>query len=520
MHLSDSASSLPDSSPAATDTSDDAPLLKLAAIDLGSNSFHLLLANHQAGQLQVVAKQGEKIQLAAGLDEDGMLSEDAMERALNCLAQFAPFLDGIEAEHLRIVGTNALRAAHNSQTLIDRAEELLGHPIEIIAGREEARLIYLGAAHALADVHGKRLIIDIGGGSTEFIIGEQFEPLLLESLHMGCVAYTKAFFSDGEISEKRMRRAELAARSELASIQRSYRELGWDDPVGSSGTIKAAASVMEAHGWAAHGLVTREGLHRLRTALLGFKRLDKVSLPGLKSDRASVFPAGVAILCGIFEALELEQIRYSDGALREGVLFDLIGRNTAEDSRIAAIDLLRRRYGIDTRHAANVRDTALALFDQVADTWSLGATSRQMLAWGAELHEVGLAISHSQFHRHGAYLIEHSDLQGFSRPEQKALAFLVRAHRRKFASRELANLPLTLQPRLARLARLLRIAVMLNHSRPEQPVLGTQLSAKGDELRLSLAEEYRDHSLICDDLTQESSLQKASDMTLTLEDVD
>ncbi|WP_404983252.1 exopolyphosphatase [Cobetia marina] len=520
MHLSDSASSLPDSSPAATDTSDDAPLLKLAAIDLGSNSFHLLLANHQAGQLQVVAKQGEKIQLAAGLDEDGMLSEDAMERALNCLAQFAPFLDGIEAEHLRIVGTNALRAAHNSQTLIDRAEELLGHPIEIIAGREEARLIYLGAAHALADVHGKRLIIDIGGGSTEFIIGEQFEPLLLESLHMGCVAYTKTFFSDGEISEKRMRRAELAARSELASIQRSYRELGWDDPVGSSGTIKAAASVMEAHGWAAHGLVTREGLHRLRTALLGFKRLDKVSLPGLKSDRASVFPAGVAILCGIFEALELEQIRYSDGALREGVLFDLIGRNTAEDSRIAAIDLLRRRYGIDTRHAANVRDTALALFDQVADAWSLGASSRQMLAWGAELHEVGLAISHSQFHRHGAYLIEHSDLQGFSRPEQKALAFLVRAHRRKFASRELANLPLTLQPRLARLARLLRIAVMLNHSRPEQPVLGTQLSAKGDELRLSLAEEYRDHSLICDDLTQESSLQKAADMTLTLEGVD
>ena len=496
----------------------EAPLLKLAAIDLGSNSFHLLLANHQAGQLQVVAKQGEKVQLAAGLDEDGMLSEEAMERALNCLAQFAPFIDGIEADHLRVVGTNALRAAHNSEELIERAEALLGHPIEIIAGREEARLIYLGAAHALADVHGKRLIVDIGGGSTEFIIGEQFEPQLLESLHMGCVAYTKAFFQDGEISEKRMRRAELAARSELASIQRTYREMGWDDPVGSSGTIKAAANVLEAHGWAPHGVVTREGLHKLRAALLEFKRLDKVSLPGLKSDRATVFPAGIAILCGVFEALGLEQMRYSDGALREGVLFDLIGRNTPEDSRLSAIESLQRRYGIDPRHASNVRDTALQLFDQVAGDWALGATSRQLLSWAADLHEVGQAISHSQFHRHGAYLLEHSDLLGFSRPEQRALAFLVRAHRRKFPKNELAALPEPQQPRLARLARLLRMAVMLNHSRSEAPVLGMHLSAEGDDLTLNLTEEYRDHSLINDDLSQESELQKAAGMTLTLAD--
>ena len=227
------------------DTPDDAPApQRLAAIDLGSNSFHLLVANNVDGQLQVVAKLGEKVQLGAGLDDDGALTEEAMQRALDCLARFAPFLEETPNAQLRVVGTNALRAATNSQVLIERAEALLGHEIEIIAGREEARLIYLGAAHALAEVHGRRLIVDIGGGSTEFIIGEHFEPLALESLEMGCVTFTKRFFADGDISEKRFRKAELAALSELANIRRPFEELGWADPVGSSGTIKAAAAVL------------------------------------------------------------------------------------------------------------------------------------------------------------------------------------------------------------------------------------------------------------------------------------
>ncbi|MCG7601630.1 exopolyphosphatase [Halomonas sp. McH1-25] len=490
---------------------------RLAAIDLGSNSFHLLVANYHEQQLQVVAKLGEKVQLAAGLDEDDHLSEEAIQRALDCLARFAPFITDVASRNLRVVGTNALRNAANSEALIRRAEALLGHEIEIIAGREEARLIYLGAAHALADVHGKRLIVDIGGGSTEFIIGERFEPLALESLHMGCVAYTSRFFADDEITEKRFRQAELAALSELANIRRPYLALGWTDPVGSSGTIKAVSAVLAVNGDSPDGLIHREGLMKLRKQLIKTKRLDKVAMEGLKADRARVFPAGVAILCAIFEAFDLDYMRYSDGALREGVLYDLAGRNTPEDSRFQTLGALQRRYGVETRQADNVAASARHAFEQVRDTWQLDDEQKQFLTWAAQIHELGQAVSHSQFHRHGAYLLEHSDLPGFSRPEQKSLAFLVRAHRRKFPTKELEALPESLRGRYARLARLLRLAVILNHSRPEHPVVDFTLVAEGDALRLTLPETFTEHVLLINDLQQEMALQQAAGFTFEIE---
>lgn len=489
---------------------------RLAAIDLGSNSFHLLVANYQDGQLQVVAKMGDKVQLAAGLDEDNNFTTAAMERALGCLERFAPFLEGVAPNDMRLVGTNALRAAHNARILIDRAEALIGHSIEIIGGREEARLIYLGAAHALAEVHGRRLIVDIGGGSTELIIGEDFEPQALESLHMGCVAYTGRFFADGEISEKRFRRAEMAALSELAHIQRDYQKLGWQDPIGSSGTIKAAAAVIAASGDGDASVIEREALWKLRKKLIDFGRLDKVSMEGLKEDRAKVFPAGIAILCAIFEAFDLERMRYSDGALREGVLYDLIGRNTPEDSRRHSVTLMMRRYSVDGMHAEHVARSALAAFDQVREAWGLNDDQRLFLYWAAQLHEIGLAISHSQFHRHGAYLLEYSDLTGFSRPEQQVLAFLVRAHRRKFPQKELGALPEAVQMPYRRLARLLRLAVIFHHARPEQPVLDVQLHADDDALQLVLPES-RLHPLLLNDLEQEAHYQHAAGMTLSYE---
>jgi exopolyphosphatase/guanosine-5'-triphosphate,3'-diphosphate pyrophosphatase len=490
---------------------------RLAAIDLGSNSFHLLVANYQDDRLQVVVKLGEKVQLAAGLDEAGWLGEDAIRRTLACLGRFAPFLGDIAPGDLRVVGTNALRDAVNSQALIDLAEAQLGSRIEIIAGREEARLIYLGAAHALAE-SGRRLIVDIGGGSTEFIIGEHFEPLALESLRMGCVTYSRRFFPDGDLSEKRMRRAELAALSELANIQRPYRRLGWEDPVGSSGTIKAAASVMAAAGTAPEGLITRQGLADLRERLIRCRRLDKVTMEGLKADRARVFPAGVAILSAVFEAFELETMRYADGALREGVLYDMVGRNSPEDSRLKTLDALVRGYGVDTRQAENVAGTALGLFEQVREAWQLDDDQARFLDWASRLHEIGLAVSHSQFHRHGAYLLEYSDLSGFSRPEQRLLAFLVRAHRRKFPLREWQSLPLSDQHSHGRLARLMRLAVLFNHSRPEQPPALPQLQALGESLHLRLADIPGDRSLLLNDLEQEIAYQKTAGFTLALEE--
>lgn len=488
---------------------------RLAAIDLGSNSFHLLVANYRDDRLQVVARLGEKVQLAAGLDEEGCLDEATMQRALGCLARFSPFLEEIAPGRVRVVGTNALRDASNSQTFIERAEALLGQRIEIIAGREEARLIYLGAAHALAE-DGRRLIVDIGGGSTELIIGEQFEPLALESLRMGCVTYRQHFFADGEINEKRMRRAELAALSELANIQRPYLRFGWNDPVGSSGTIKAVAAVIAATGASPDGMITREGLSRLRGRIIRCKRLDKVAMEGLKADRANVFPAGVAILSAIFEAFELETMRYADGALREGVLYDMVGRNSPEDSRLKTLDGLVRSYGVDRRQADNVADTALALLDQVRDTWKLDDDQARFLAWASQLHEIGLAISHSQFHRHGAYLLEHSDLAGFSQPEQRLIAFLIRAHRRKFPLKEWQTLPTSERHTHARLARLLRLAVLLNHSRPEQAVEAPALEADGETLRLHLEVKDTDQTLLIADLEQEVVYQTTAGFMLEL----
>lgn len=488
---------------------------RLAAIDLGSNSFHLLVANYQNERLQVVARMGEKVQLAAGLHEQGTLNEAAMQRALDCLGRFAPFLKDIEAANLRVVGTNALRDADNSQTFIERAETQLGYPIEIIAGREEARLIYLGAAHALAE-NGRRLIVDIGGGSTEFIIGEAFEPKALESLRMGCVTFSGRFFPDGELSEKRMRRAELAALSELANIQRPYQRLGWDDPVGSSGTIKAAASVLYAYGDAPQeGVITRSGLKKLRERLLKCKQLDKVELDGLKPDRAKVFPAGIAILCAVFEAFNLTQIRFADGALREGVLYDMAGRNSAEDTRSKTLEMLKRVYDVDTRQAENVADTAARLFAKVKQPWGLTKQQGHYLKWASHVHEIGLAISHSQFHRHGAYLLEHSDLAGFSRPEQRLLAFLVRAHRRKFPLKEWQALPAAQQASSAKLARLLRLAVLINHSRPESAPPLPDISIDGAALTITLPASD-EPTLLSTDIEQEQAYMAAAGFTLTV----
>lgn len=491
---------------------------RFAAIDLGSNSFHLLVANYQHERLQVVARLGEKVQLAAGLDDDGLLNEAAIQRALDCLGRFAPFLSDIPHGNLRIVGTNALRDARNSQAFIERAEAQLGHAIEIIAGREEARLIYLGAAHALAE-NGRRLIVDIGGGSTEFIIGEAFEPKALESLRMGCVTFSRRFFPDGELNEKRMRRAEIAALSELANIQRPYQRLGWDDPVGSSGTIKAAASVLHAYGDTPHeGVITHSGLKKLRERLLKCKQLDKVELDGLKADRAKVFPAGIAILGAIFEAFDLTQMRFADGALREGVLYDMAGRNSAEDSRSKSLESLKRIYDVDTRQGANVADTAERLFNQVRHAWSLGPAQARHLQWASHVHEIGLAISHSQFHRHGAYLLEHSDLAGFSRPEQRQLAFLVRAHRRKFPLKELQALPETQQASAQKLARLLRLAVLFNHSRPEATPALPLLNVDSDRLTITLPESD-EPTLLSTDLEQEQAFMQAAGFNFTVKQV-
>ncbi|MFK4752394.1 exopolyphosphatase [Oceanobacter antarcticus] len=487
----------------------------IAAVDLGSNSFHMVVAREFHGEFRTLERRGQKVQLAAGLDEHYMLSEEAQQRGLDCLREFSQRLQGMDPAKVTVLATNALRAARNRQEFIERAEAVLGYPIEVIAGREEARLIYLGVAHTLADDMGNRLVVDIGGGSTEFIIGERFEPKALESLHMGCVSFTRRFFADGLITEAAFEQAVAAARQELLNIETHYKQLGWQNVVGSSGTIRAVEQSVVEFGWSTEG-ITRPALKKLRKQALQFATLDDVVLPGVKVERRQVFIGGLAILTAVFDTFDIEHMVYSDGALREGALWDLFGRSSHEDVRQRTVQSLKERFYVDDAQAARVSDMARALFVQVNQHWGMDDSLVRWLLWGAELHEIGLSLSHSGFHKHGAYLLQHADMLGFTRQGQVKLAALVRCHRRKFSLEELAAVPPGRRQFVIQLTRLLRIAVILNHSRGAHPVpVPVVTIAEDNQLRLQLPEGWlAEHPLTAGDLMAEVEFQKAAGMAL------
>lgn len=441
----------------------------LAAIDMGSNSFHMVVARVVHGEIRTVEKMGEKVQLGAGLDQKNRLTDEARQRGLDCLKRFAQRLEGMPPQAVQIVGTNALRVARNAPDFIAEAEKVLGYPVEIIAGREEARLIYLGVSHTLSDDEGKRLVIDIGGGSTEFIIGERFEPEELESLHMGCVSFRNRYFPDGRISKRQMDRAITHAEQELLNIRQHYRSVGWKSAVGSSGSIKAIANVL-AQLKLTDGGITREAMEELRKRLVSMGKVDKLDDLGVRTERQSIFPAGFAILLAAFRSLEIEEMTFADGALREGLLYDIIGRICHEDVRERTITALQKRYHVDQAHGAAVEETAIAAWDQVADQWGLRTDADEdVLRWACRLHEIGLTISHSQYHKHGAYLLRYSDLPGFSQQFQKDLATLVRGHRRKFSQAVFEDIDdADDKPRLRYLCVLVRLAVLIQHPRNQE----------------------------------------------------
>jgi len=488
----------------------------MAAVDLGSNSFHLAVAKLEHGVIRINDSQSEKVQLAAGFDHNNNLTPEAQERGLACLARFAQKLDGVEPARVRVVATNALRVARNAREFTKQAERILQRPIEIIAGREEARLIYIGVSHSLA-AEGKRLVVDIGGGSTECIIGEQHDPLLTESLHMGCVSFTKRFFPDGHISEKAMQRAFTAARLEIAPIARRYRELGWDSATGSSGTIKAIANALQTLGWASpEGHITNDGLEQLQAYILQFTSSKDINIPGLKDDRRQLIPAGFAIVHALFAAFKLQQMNYSDGALREGVLYDLLGRSRSEgDVRQRTVTALQKRLGLDEAFAARTADTASQLFEQVQESLQLNDDDAGLLERAAHLHEIGLAISHSGYHRHGAYLLMHSDLLGFAKPEQESLALLVGGHRRRLRADQQDSLLAAGGQRLLHLCLLLRLAVLLNHSRSREELPNIRLTANAEAFQIKFPRKWLEtHPLTLADLEQEQEYFLGLGLTL------
>jgi exopolyphosphatase/guanosine-5'-triphosphate,3'-diphosphate pyrophosphatase len=489
----------------------------LAAVDLGSNSFHMVVARYSHGQLVILDRLREMVRLAAGLGDSGRLDDTATDRALRCLERFGQRLRAMRAESVRVVGTNALRRARRKRWFLERARAALGHPIEIISGLEEARLIYSGVAHTSPMSPDKRLVIDIGGGSTEAVIGEGFNPLLLESLSVGCVGLSASFFDDGRISAKRLERARTAVRLELEPVQEAYRKMGWLQAFGSSGTVRVISDVLhKLNPESPH--ITLDNLNRLSDRVIAAGHVDELDLADVDAERAPVFPAGLAILLEVVESFGIDRVRVAEGAMREGLLYDLMGRFTDEDARVRSVRAMEKRYHIDELQADRVEATAVGLLEQVESEWGLeDPLAESVLRWAARLHETGLDIAHSKYHRHSAYLLEHADMPGFPREEQLLLSALVGGHRRQLSFESLEDL-LPPWDRLAEfLIVILRLAVLLHRGRSPQPLPEVRLSVKSRNITLELPQRWiKEHPLTLEDLEQERAYLKEAGFRLTI----
>jgi exopolyphosphatase / guanosine-5'-triphosphate,3'-diphosphate pyrophosphatase len=487
----------------------------LAAVDLGSNSFHMVVARHSHGQLVIVDRLREMVRLAAGLDAQGRLSRESVGRALQCLERFGQRLHDMRAERVRVVGTNTLRKARRKGAFLDRAREALGHPIEIISGVEEARLIYLGVAHTTPSDGGPRLVVDIGGGSTELIIGEGLAAKRLDSLYIGCVSMSAQHFADGVVTEKRMKRARTAAQLEIEPVMARFRRPGWETAIGASGTMRAVSDTLLARG-AGGGNITREGIEWLLGECLRAGEVTRLRLPGLATERQEILPGGLAIMVEAFDMLGIETLRVADGALREGLLYDLLGRLTDEDARVRSVRAMEARFHVDVAQASRVEATALAFLRQVRALWNLNEPLAELvLRWAARLHEIGLDIAHSQYHKHGAYLLQHADLPGFPREEQSMLAALVGNHRRKLNLDQLESLVPPWHLKAELLIVLLRLAVLLNRARGPRALPEIDLRPKGRTLEAVFPRGWLEaHPLTAADLEQEAEFLRTAGFRL------
>jgi len=489
----------------------------IAAVDLGSNSFHMIVGELRHGQLAIIDRLRETVRLAEGLSDDGTLSTDARERAIVCLSQFGERLKAMQAASVRAAGTSTIRLAREDSTFMAEAESALGHPIEVISGIEEARLIYTGVTQSLPPNDGLRLVLDIGGGSTEVILGQGPAPRALESLHLGCVSMTERFFAGGSITREAFERARVAARLELRPVKAYFRGAGDFEGIGTSGTILATERVARALRLQESGQLTLPVVESLIERVCEFDAISKVVLNELSERRAQVWPGGLAILVELFIALRIPSLRVSDGALREGLLYDLLGRLQHEDARERTVQAMEARYHVDPRQADRVAATAQALLDQCAEHWHLTSDlDAQMLRWASRLHEIGLDISHDGFHRHGSYVAENADMPGFPRAEQRLLAFLIGSQRNSINMRLRKELPRAWREDALRLVLLLRLAVLLNRSRNDDVNPEVRFEVGDNRLHLAFDPEWlAANALTAADLQREQLYQKDAGYELT-----
>lgn len=487
----------------------------VAAVDLGSNSFHMIICSLKDGKLQTLDRLREMVRLAAGMDHNKVLDQETQERALACLERFGQRISNFPPNSVRIVGTNTLRQAKNAEQFIRKAEKALGHPIHIISGIEEARLIYQGVAHSLASNAHNRFVMDIGGSSTEYIIGRQDEPHTKESLNMGCVTVSQNFFKKGEISKKAFKKACLFAEQQLEPFLDTFNSQHYDEAIGASGSLKAINSVLETSGFSNNG-ITMEGLERLVAHLQTLQNVEQINFPALSIERRPVFIGAVAIVYATFKALNIQQMTVSDGALREGLVYDLLGRIYNHDIRSQTSRIIAERYHSDMRYAEQIKETIRYMVAQLEDLpcFQDNPAALQFLEWAAELHEIGIEIAHSQYHKHSAYIIENGDFAGFSKQDQILLSRLVRTQRKKFSLSRFDDLPAPWQQHAPIMCIVFRLARLLHRNRHSQRP-DFRIAIAGRDIDLIFPESWLDLAPLTQaDLKQEANYLKEAKFNL------
>jgi len=477
-----------------------------AAIDLGSNSFHMIIAREAHGQMQVIDKHKEMVRLRAGLGKNGKLTDKAFNQGIECLERFGQLIKNIPSKNVRAVGTNTLRNAKNSREFLAYARKALGHSIQIIAGQEEARLIYLGVAHGLPNSNEQRLVMDIGGGSTEYIIGSEFTHDHLTSTEMGCVSMTQNYFPKDTITPENMDRAISACRLTLRPHQSKLKKLGWDTAIGASGSIKSIGQILEANKWTDSG-ITLKGLNKLRDALVKAGNAEHIELEGLKDERRPVLVGGLAVLIATFEELKIKQMQVSSNALREGLVYDTLGRLFAEDVREVSVNAMQKWMRVDTQQADVIAHTALSLYKQAHNSWKLRKSEydlKKLLVWAAKLHECGIAISYKRYRHHGAYLISQAEMAGFDQLEKQILSAMLLNHRGKFISDAFDEIDID-RRKLVHLTVLLRLAVRIHRGRDFEQIEPLLHIDEDNELHLEFEDNWlSEHPLSCLDLETEA----------------
>ncbi len=477
-----------------------------ATIDLGSNSFHLLVATFKTGQLQQIDKVKQMVRLAANLDQNKHITPKGMNDAMDCLAMFAQRIKNIPDENIKIVGTNTLRVAKNANQFLNQAEDILNHDIDIISGREEARMLYLGVAQSMSEHLSKKLVMDIGGGSTEIILGKGFESKQRESLHMGCVSYTQRFFPNNQITEANWLQAYTHAKQELKPVSKAFKKAGWEHAIGASGTMRAAAKILVAAGWSQTG-INRSGVSLLKQHCIELGHIDALhQIPSLSQRRQPVFIGGLAIIAALMDELSIGHMSVSNGALREGLAYSLSGKAEQEQVTERSINKLQVQFDIDQKQIQRVKHQSQALLAQSEQT--LDKKDDFLLSTAIQLHELGLSIAHSQYQKHGAYVVQHADLPGFSRQQQLIISQLIRYQRSKIRNQSSSLLNSKQWQRFQPMLLVLRLALIFSRDRElhDIPINGFDLNQQ----HLTLPKDWlAAHPLIQADLLAEQERWQA-----------